>query len=132
MAAARNALLAAVLAGLVADAPAAAGAQSSSVPPRETRRAPGAPVGRGPAGGRDPFVRPVVRDSPGPVDVRPAGPAGLAVDEAVLRGVVTTRAGRLAVLEGPDAMFYVVRRSDRLYDGAVQEVTAGAVLFLMD
>ncbi len=129
MVAARTALLSALLAGLGGGAP-AAGAQPSPAPPRDAGRAPEAPVGRGADGGRDPFVRSVVRDSPGPVEVRPAGVAGLAVDQAVLRGVVTTREGRLAVLEGPDAKSYVVRRSDRLYDVTVLEITADAVRFL--
>ena len=123
--------LSALLAGLGGAVPAAA-VQAPPVPPSGARAAPEAVVGQRPDGGRDPFVRPAVPDSPAPVETRPAGAAGLAVDEAVLRGVVVTRGGRLAMLEGADARTWVVRRRDRLHDGAVHEITEDAVLFLRD
>ncbi len=131
MAAVGTALLSAMVAGLGGGA-AAAGAGPSPAPPGGARPVPAVLVGQPPDGGRDPFVRRSVPDSPGPAEVRPAGVSGLAVDEAVLRGVVAIRGGRLAVLEGPDARTWVVRRWDRLYDGAVQDITADAVLLLRD
>ena len=112
--------------------PAAAGAQPPPAPPRGARPAPEAVAGQRPDGGRDPFVRPTAPDSSRPVEARPAGAAGLTVDEAVLRGVVATRGGRLAMLEGPDARTWVVRRGDRLHDGAVRDIGADAVVFLRD
>ena len=117
--------------------PAAVGEQPPPVPRRAAPAAPAAVAGQavagqGPDGGRDPFVRPMMPDSPARVEARPAGAAGLVVDEAVLRGVVATRGGRLAMLEGPDARTWVVRCGDRLHDGVVREVTADAVVFLRD
>ena len=126
------ALLSAMLAGLGGCAPAAAGAQPAPAPPQGARPAPTAVVGQPPDGGRDPFVRPRTPTATGPVEARPAAAAGLVVDEAVLRGVVVTRGGRLAVLEGPGARTWIVRRGDRVHDGSVQEITADAVLFLRD
>jgi len=83
-------------------------------------------------GGRDPFARPSAPASPGPVEVRAPGLAGVTVDEAVLLGVVTSREGRLAVLEGPGGRAWVVRPGERLRDGTVQGVAADAVVFLRD
>ncbi|MCY4510242.1 MAG: hypothetical protein OXG35_25265 [Acidobacteria bacterium] len=83
-------------------------------------------------GGRDPFARPAASGSRRPVEVRPSGLSGVAVDEVVLRGVVTTPDGRLAVLEGPDGRAWVARRGERLHDGAVQGITADEVRFLRD
>ena len=134
MAAARaGAVLTTVLAGLGGVAVLAAGGeQPPSVPAREPLPPPGIAIGREAGGGRDPFVRPVAPDVRGRAAGRPAGRAGLAVDEAVLRGVVAIGGARLAVLEAPDGRTYVVRRGDRLHDGRVQEIAGDAVAFLPD
>ena len=95
-------------------------------------QAPETAMGEEVDGGRDPFARPAASGSRRPVEVRPSGLSGVAVDEVVLRGVVTTRNGRLAVLEGPDGRAWVARRGERLHDGAVQGITADEVLFLRD
>ena len=83
-------------------------------------------------GGRDPFARPVASGSRPSVETRPSGLSDLAVDEVVLRGVVTTRDGRLAVLEGPDGRAWVARPGERLHDGTLHRITADEVLFLRD
>lgn len=119
-----------VLGGMAA--PAAAGEQPPSAPAREPLAPPGTAAGREPDGGRDPFVRPAAPSVRGQAVGRPTGRAGLAVEEAVLRGVVAIRGDRLAVLEAPDAKTYVVRRGDRLHDGRVQEIAGDAVVFLLD
>ena len=140
MVVARNAVRAAMLTGLGMTGLALAGEAPLPVRAREASpttgtvggagQAPEAARGDGAGGGRDPFVRPA---PPGrPAEARPAGLSGLAVDEAVLRGVVSIRGGRLGVLEGPDARAWVVRPGDRLYDGRVQGVTAHGVVLLRD
>lgn len=131
MVVARVAMLWAVVAGPSASA-LPAGSQSPAVSAGEARQAPETVI-EGEAGvGRDPFVRPAAPDSRRPAEGRPAGLSGLAVDEAVPRGIVSTRRGRLAVLEGPGATTYVVRPGDRLHDGRVREITDDAVLFQRD
>ena len=142
MPAAMAAVRSAMLAGLGMAALALAGEPSSPVlasaagqAPESVRgagRAGEAGVGDGAGGGRDPFVRPMASGSSRSVEARPSGLSGLTVDAAVLRGVVSSRAGRFAVLEGPDARAYVARPGDRLRDGAVREVTGDGVLLLRD
>ena len=141
MVVARAAVRAAMLTGLGMTGLALAGEAPLPVRAREASRATGTVGGAGQApevargdgagGGRDPFVRPAPPGSR-PAEARPAGLSGLAVDEAVLRGVVSIREGRLGVLEGPDARAWVVRPGDRLYDGRVQGVTAHGVVLLRD
>ena len=99
---------------------------------REAGRAPEIAMGDEADDVRDPFARPAASGSRRPVEVRPAGLSGVAVDEVVLRGVVTTRDGRLAVLEGPEGRAWVARPGERLRDGVVQEITADEVRFLRD
>ena len=132
----------AMLTGLGVTALALAGAAPARLSARPGNQAPGTvgAASQGPEtamgeevdGGRDPFARPAASGSRRPVEVRPSGLSGVAVDEVVLRGVVTTRDGRLAVLEGPDGRAWVARRGERLHDGAVQGITADEVLFLRD
>ena len=122
---------AAVLAGLGAAVLATAG-QPAPACAQEAGGPPVAVAGPGPAGRRDPFVRPVAPRIGESEGERPRGLSGLAVDDAVLRGVVRSREGRVAVLEAPDGRTYPARRADRLYDGAVREITRDAVLILRD
>ena len=100
--------------------------------PGTARRVPETAMDEEADGGRDPFARPAAPGSRPPVEVRPSGLSDLAVDEVVLRGVVTTGDGRLAVLEGPDGRTWVARPGERLHDGAVQGIAADEVLFLRD
>ena len=132
MVVARIAMLWAVVTGPSAAALASAAGQSPAASAGAARQAPEAVIEGEADVGRDPFVRPAAPDSRRPPEGRPAGLSGLAVDEAVLRGIVATRRGRLAVLEGRDARTYVVRPGDRLHDGRVGEITGDAVLFLRD
>lgn len=96
------------------------------------RRAPAAAAGHGPDNRKDPFAGPAAPRAGAAAGERPGGLAGLAVDDAVLRGIVRTREDRVAFLEAPDGRTYAVRPTDRLYNGAVQEIAADLVLFLRD
>ena len=132
MVVARVVMLWAVVTAPSAAALASAGGQSPAVSAGEARQAPEAVIEDEADVARDPFVRPAAPDSGRPAEGRPAGLSGLAVDEAVLRGIVSTERGRLAVLEGIGARTYVVRPGDRLHDGKVREIAGDAVLFLRD
>ena len=100
--------------------------------PGTARRVPESAKGEETDGGRDPFARPMAPGSRQPVETRPSGLSDLAVDEVVLRGVVTTGDGRLAVIEAPDGRTWVARPGERLHDGTVQEIAADEVLFLRE
>ena len=131
-AAALMGLGAAVLAADGRAAPAATQEDRRAPAAQEERRETAAAAGHDQAGRRDPFAGPAAPQAGAVAGERPGGLAGLAVDDAVLRGIVRTRENRVAFLEAPDGRTYAVRSADRLYDGAVQEIAADLVLFLRD
>ena len=84
-----------------------------------------------PDGRRDPFVSLLNR---GPdvrtLSERPAGLAGLSINEVSLRGIVFTQGRYLAVLEAPDNKTYFLAGDERLFDGSVMSISADGVVFL--
>jgi hypothetical protein len=84
-------------------------------------------------GRRDPFVSLVRRGSDVAVSTtgeRPAGIAGMTAAEVVLKGLVETPKGWMAMLQGTDAKTYLVRAGDRLLDGTIRTITADTVVIL--
>ena len=86
-----------------------------------------------PEGRRDPFVSLVGRGAGtrgGTVGARPAGLAGLEVDEVTLRGTVQSRDGFVAMLQGADQKTYIVRAGDELFDGVVRSISQDDMVIL--
>jgi type IV pilus assembly protein PilP len=82
-----------------------------------------------PQGRRDPFqslVGPAPRLQPGQ---RPAGVPGFLIDEMKLQGVVKTKQGLVAMVNGPDNKGYLVHVGDKVLDGEVIRITASSVVF---
>lgn len=79
---------------------------------------------------RDPFVSPIQT-------ARRGGPAGncstgkrcLDIDQLILKGVVKTVRGHLALVENASRRPYVLRVNDALYDGTVERITGDSVFF---
>jgi Tfp pilus assembly protein PilP len=86
-----------------------------------------------PTGRRDPFVSLVGRgSSQEPTGVRPAGVAGMLINEVNLKGIMKERSGFVALIQGPDKKTYAVRPGQRLFDGSVKSITEDAVVFSQD
>ena len=87
-------------------------------------------------GRRDPFVSLVNRGTDGRTiqvnAVRPEGLAGVLVDELVVRGIVQSRGGWMAIVESNGGRAYSVRLGDRLMDGSVSAITSDVVAFMQD
>jgi len=82
-----------------------------------------------PQGRRDPFqslVGPAPRIQPGQ---RPPGVPGFLIDEMRLQGVVRTKQGLVAMINGPDNKGYLIRVGDKVLDGEVIRITQSAVVF---
>jgi Tfp pilus assembly protein PilP len=82
-----------------------------------------------PQGRRDPFqslVGPAPRIQPGQ---RPPGVPGFLIDEMKLQGVVRTRQGLVAMVNGPDNKGYLIRVGDKVLDGEVIRITPSSVVF---
>jgi hypothetical protein len=83
-------------------------------------------------GRRDPFVSLVGRGpEPRPGTGRHVdGPAGLAVSELSVRGLVSTPGGFVAMVQGADTKTYLVRPNERLLDGTITAITAQGLVIL--
>ena len=82
-----------------------------------------------PQGRRDPFqslVGPAPKIQPGQ---RPPGVPGFLIDEMKLQGVVRTRQGLVAMINGPDNKGYLIRVGDKVLDGEVIRITQTSVVF---
>jgi Tfp pilus assembly protein PilP len=83
------------------------------------------------AGRRDPFLTlDRASDPKGSARDKLAGLAGLAINEATVKGVVKSQGRLVAMVQAPDNKTYIVRPNDRLLDGAVRAVTPEAVVFV--
>lgn len=86
-----------------------------------------------PSGRRDPFVSLLGAVSQPRVAVqRGEGKAGLAVAEISVRGVMQSRGGFIAIVQGPDGRTFVVRPGDRFADGTVKEVYADGLVIVQE
>lgn len=87
------------------------------------------------AGGRrDPFAT-LVRSGKSsvsvPSDMRPAGAAGLLVDELTVKGILLTNGTFVAMVSGPGpSQTYSVRAGSKLFDGTVRAIDARSVVIL--
>jgi Tfp pilus assembly protein PilP len=82
-------------------------------------------------GRRDPFVNLLSRGTgPQAAPARVDGPAGLAVAEISVRGVLQTPAGFVAMVQGADTKTYLVRPQQRLLDGTITDITAQGLVIV--
>jgi hypothetical protein len=82
-----------------------------------------------PAGRRDPFRSLLVRSEARGGARRPAGIAGISVDDVTLQGIWKTRTGYVAQIRGTDNKSYLLRPGDLLYDGEVTRIGPNEVGF---
>jgi len=84
---------------------------------------------------RDPFAPLVSPPTPqaaaGAATTRRApGLAGMTAADVVLKGIISSGATRMALLEGPDGRTYLARAQDRLHDAVIRRIDADAVVLL--
>lgn len=119
---------------LSAQSPQAPARLPAEQPPASAQPAPPKPpFSYEPAGRRDPFVTLFGRGSdPKSMASRPAGIAGILINEINLKGIMRDRTGFVAMVQGPDNKTYIVKPGDRLMDGTVKSIVADAVVFSQD
>lgn len=85
-------------------------------------------------GRRDPFAPLVTPPSAAAPAATPArrlpGLAGMAAADVVLKGIISSGATRLALLEGADGKTYLARPQDKLQDAVVRRIDMDAVVLL--
>jgi hypothetical protein len=80
------------------------------------------------AGKRDPFVSPIVSRTTGPVACA-TGKRCLQIDQIILRGIVKSPSGIIAVVENAARKAYFLRENDPVFNGYVVKITVDAVVF---
>ena len=80
-----------------------------------------------PAGRRDPFTN-LLGAGSGPTSRKGEGPAGIAVAEISVRGVMQSPKGLIAMVQGPDNKTYIVHQGDKLLDGSIKTITAQGLI----
>jgi Tfp pilus assembly protein PilP len=86
-----------------------------------------------PEGRRDPFLNLSRSGTAAAVPLgtaRPAGAAGLFVDELTVRGIVQSQGAYVAMVSGPAGQTFIVRAGSKLFDGTVRSITPQAVVIL--
>jgi Tfp pilus assembly protein PilP len=61
---------------------------------------------------------------------RPAGAAGILVDELVVRGIVESQGAYVAMVSGPAGQTFSIRAGSKLFDGTVRAITPQAVVIM--
>jgi type IV pilus assembly protein PilP len=134
-------IVAALPALAAAQPPAAPGVPAAEATPPGQKPAPPAPppppenYSYQPAGRRDPFTS-LVGAGPGTDSGmglrRGEGAAGIAVEELTVRGVMQSRNGMTAMIQGPDKKTYVVHVGDKLADGVIKAVTLQGLVIVQE
>jgi hypothetical protein len=115
------------------------GTNQPAANPNQTAAAGGAspaapPYTYDPNGRRDPFVSLLFRGGdPHPTGAtRPSGLPGQLVGELNLKGILKSKAGYIAILQGSDNKTYIGRPGDRVMDGSIKSIVPDAVVFSQD
>jgi hypothetical protein len=83
-----------------------------------------------PQGRRDPFITLVGKQTGGGPTVNlPPGKGGLQVSTLILQGIVSGPNGMIAVVANPQKSVYFLHVGDELFDGRVDKIEIGSVLF---
>jgi Tfp pilus assembly protein PilP len=78
-----------------------------------------------PAGRRDPFLNLLGAGSEShQVSKKGEGTSGMTVAEISVRGVLQSKSGLIAMVQGPDNKTYIVHAGDKLLDGSIKSITA--------
>jgi Tfp pilus assembly protein PilP len=84
-------------------------------------------------GRRDPFLSLVGAGAESKVTSRRGdGPAGLAVSDIAVRGIMQSRGSLVAMIEGPDKKTYIVHQGDKLLDGTIKSITPQGLVVVQE
>jgi type IV pilus assembly protein PilP len=121
-------------------APQAGQPPASTAPAAQPPAAPPPPAGPAenytydPAGRRDPFLD-LLNTGTEPravVSRRGEGAAGLSVGDISVRGLMQSRGGFYALVQGPDGKTYMMHPGDKLLDGTVKTVNAEGLVIVQE
>ena len=130
----RAAMLSLILALILASVAAVAAAQAPKAPASEPRGTPTESYTYDSGARRDPFLNLLGAGEPrlATTSTRAAGAAGLTVGEISVRGVMQSRDGLVAMVQGPDNKTYLVHQGDKFVDGTVKSVTPQGLVIVQE
>ena len=84
-------------------------------------------------GRRDPFLNLVGTGTDAKLTSRKGeGPTGLTVGEITVRGIMQSRGGFVAMIQGPDNKTYIVHQGDKLLDGTIKTITPQGLVVVQE
>ncbi len=84
-------------------------------------------------GRRDPFLNLLGSGSdPAPGPRKGDGPAAMMVADISVRGILQSKGGMVALIQGPDNKTYIVRQGDRFLDGKIKTVTPQGLIIIQE
>jgi len=119
-----------------APAPTATAGEAKTAAPAAPQ-APGAPPPEAytyrPEGRRDPFQTLVGNGTrAAATSLKGEGPAGLAVGDVSVRGIMQSRGALVAMVQGPDNKTYIVHQGDKFLDGTLKSITPQTLVIVQD
>lgn len=86
-----------------------------------------------PEGRRDPFLNLLGTGADARSNARRGdGPAGLSVAEISVRGILQSRGGLIAMIQGPDNKTFIVHQGDKLADGTIKTITPQGLVLMQE
>jgi Tfp pilus assembly protein PilP len=115
-----------------AASPAAAASAVAPAPDKTPKPLPPENYAYDPGGRRDPFTNLIGSGANQPTSRKGEGPSGIAVAEISVRGVLQSRNGLIAMVQGPDNKTYIVHQGDKLLDGSIKTITTQGLIIEQD
>jgi len=81
---------------------------------------------------RDPFISLVGTGGETAVVKKGDGPASMVIAEISVRGIMQSRGGYVAMVEGPDKKTYVMHTGDRFADGAIKNIMPTGLVIIQE
>jgi len=84
-------------------------------------------------GRRDPFVNLIgTGGEPRAAARRTEGPATMAVADISVRGIMQSRGGLVAMVQGPDNKTYIVHQGEKFLDGRLKSITPQTLVIIQE
>ena len=114
-------------------APAAGANQKTPAQPPAATAPPAESYSYRAEGRRDPFQSLIGTGSEAEATSRRGeGPAGMALGEISVRGIMQSRGSLVAMIQGPDTKTYIVHTGDKLLDGTIKTITPQGLIVIQE
>ena len=106
--------------------------QATPAPAAQTQPPPAESYSYNPDGRRDPFVNLLGTGAEPRATRRGEGVVSLTVSEISVSGVMQSKGGLIAMVQGPDKKTYIVHQGDHLADGTIKTITPQGLIIIQE